>query len=254
MRFSIPCKGHHDAYKSASRLLHRDINERNLEIWDRSVNEDPQYGMKSTGVLIGWDNWTPTDEHGQELSEKDPLYLTLGTFRFMACELIRKDKILRHLYRHDLESFFYVLLWASIHYDFANKERNPTQSYFRSWDRQEPSVEAQDAHYTKSMLMLDDLQEQGICPLEGNKELFENWVKPLHHLFWEANVRRLHVEAQGRPFDYDTYDGMLTFENVLYVLSRSYIPPFTPWGTRTRQYEDHGDITDFELGYPETAR
>ena len=38
------------------------------------------------------------------------------------------------LYRHDLESFFFMLVWAAIHYDLKTKTCLPTIQRLEKWD------------------------------------------------------------------------------------------------------------------------
>lgn len=59
-----------------------------------------------------------------------------GTMQFMAVEVLRK---VDHTYRHDLESFFYVLLWMCGRQswakgNFAHKEKPPQRSRLRKWE------------------------------------------------------------------------------------------------------------------------
>ncbi|KAI1181406.1 serine/threonine-protein kinase Sgk2 [Nemania serpens] len=58
-----------------------------------------------------------------------------GTMQFMAVEVLRKTD---HTYRHDLESFFYVLLWMcarqSWRNGFARGEKPPKESILRRWE------------------------------------------------------------------------------------------------------------------------
>ncbi|KAM4067491.1 kinase [Hirsutella rhossiliensis] len=57
-----------------------------------------------------------------------------GTVQFMAVEVLRKTD---HTYRHDLESFFYVLLWMCARYSWSNGfgggEKPPKESDLRNW-------------------------------------------------------------------------------------------------------------------------
>ena len=39
-----------------------------------------------------------------------------------------------HLYRHDLESFFHILVWASVHFDIRNKTSLSTHTALKRWD------------------------------------------------------------------------------------------------------------------------
>ncbi|KAG5972063.1 hypothetical protein E4U56_006427 [Claviceps arundinis] len=58
-----------------------------------------------------------------------------GTMQFMAVEVLRKTD---HTYRHDLESFFYVLLWMCARQawsnGFAGEQKPPKDSLLRKWE------------------------------------------------------------------------------------------------------------------------
>ncbi|KAM4056429.1 hypothetical protein HRG_003332 [Hirsutella rhossiliensis] len=58
-----------------------------------------------------------------------------GTMQFMAIEVLRKAD---HTYRHDLESFFYVLLWMCARFSWTNgfsgEEEPPQESVLRKWE------------------------------------------------------------------------------------------------------------------------
>ncbi|KAI0201879.1 hypothetical protein F4808DRAFT_450183 [Astrocystis sublimbata] len=58
-----------------------------------------------------------------------------GTMQFMAVEVLRKTD---HTYRHDLESFFYVLLWMCARQSWSNgfayRKKPPKESILRRWE------------------------------------------------------------------------------------------------------------------------
>lgn len=87
-------KAHWSRYFRGKRLR-RDISENNIII------TDPKKAKGFTGILI---NLELINEAG---SGRSGAHRT-GTVEFMAIEVLR---CVSHTYRHDLESFFYVLLW-----------------------------------------------------------------------------------------------------------------------------------------------
>ncbi|KAJ3826583.1 hypothetical protein F5880DRAFT_1450734, partial [Lentinula raphanica] len=101
---------HYHAYKKGG-YLHRDISETNLMI-DR--DEDGA----AIGVLCDWDLSSAVNSKGV-VTSSNATHRT-GTYRFLAVTLLR-DNPPAHLYRHDLESFFYILIWAGLHYSFDDK-------------------------------------------------------------------------------------------------------------------------------------
>ncbi|MCJ1360430.1 MAG: hypothetical protein MMC33_010435 [Icmadophila ericetorum] len=88
-------KAHRSLYLTG-KILHRDISENNIII------TDPEKANGFTGMLIDMDL---AKEVG---SARSGARHQTGTMQFMAIEVLRK---VAHTYRHDLESFFYVLLW-----------------------------------------------------------------------------------------------------------------------------------------------
>ena len=88
-------KAHRSLYLMGN-ILHRDISENNIII------TDPEKADGFTGMLIDLDL---AKEIG---SGRSGARHQTGTMEFMAIEVLRK---VAHTYRHDLESFFYVLLW-----------------------------------------------------------------------------------------------------------------------------------------------
>ena len=88
-------KAHRSLYLEGT-ILHRDISENNIII------TNPKQANGFTGMLIDADLAKIVD--GGRTGARQQT----GTMEFMAIEVLRK---IDHTYRHDLESFFYVLLW-----------------------------------------------------------------------------------------------------------------------------------------------
>lgn len=88
-------KAHRSLY-TKGKILHRDISENNIII------TDPKEADGFTGMLIDGDL---AKEIG---SGRSGARHQTGTMEFMAIEVLQR---VAHTYRHDLESFFYVLLW-----------------------------------------------------------------------------------------------------------------------------------------------
>ncbi|KAG6825926.1 hypothetical protein H0H93_016962, partial [Arthromyces matolae] len=97
MQIYLDC--HYYAYKDG-KVLHRDLSENNLMF---------KYTVKGKvrGVLNDWDMASYLEENG-EIEYSDATRRT-GTIPFMACDLLVDHEPPPHLYRHDLESFFYIL-------------------------------------------------------------------------------------------------------------------------------------------------
>ncbi|KAG9249588.1 serine/threonine-protein kinase Sgk2 [Emericellopsis atlantica] len=115
-------RAHQSLYKKGN-ILHRDISSNNIII----TNPELADGFK--GMLIDLDlakerNSGPSGARHQT-----------GTMQFMAVEVLRRAD---HTYRHDLESFFYVLLWMCVRQSwnngFAREEKPPKESLLRKWE------------------------------------------------------------------------------------------------------------------------
>jgi serine/threonine protein kinase len=91
-------KAHQSLYK-AGNILHRDISSNNIII----TEPDVAGGFK--GMLIDL-NLAKERDSGPSGARHQT-----GTVQFMAVEVLRNAD---HTYRHDLESFFYVLLWMGV--------------------------------------------------------------------------------------------------------------------------------------------
>ena len=88
-------KAHRSLYFDGN-ILHRDISENNIII------TDPEEAGGFNGMLIDCDLSIEIDGRRTGARQKT------GTMEFMAIEVLREFD---HTYRHDLESFFYVLIW-----------------------------------------------------------------------------------------------------------------------------------------------
>ncbi|PHH89833.1 hypothetical protein CDD83_5159 [Cordyceps sp. RAO-2017] len=116
-------KAHQSLYMTGS-ILHRDISSNNIII----TKPETADGFK--GMLIDLD-LAKVRESGPSGARHQT-----GTIQFMAVEVLRKAD---HTYRHDLESFFYVLLWMCARESWAKEklssaEQPPKESLLRKWE------------------------------------------------------------------------------------------------------------------------
>ncbi|KAK8147543.1 hypothetical protein G3M48_001442 [Beauveria asiatica] len=108
------------------RILHRDISSNNIII----TSSEKADGFK--GMLIDLDLAKERDSGPSGARHQT------GTVQFMAIEVLRG---VDHTYRHDLESFFYVLIWmcARCAWDEVKRLRKkgetaPEESILRKWE------------------------------------------------------------------------------------------------------------------------
>ncbi|EQL32563.1 hypothetical protein BDFG_05299 [Blastomyces dermatitidis ATCC 26199] len=109
-------KAHRSLYLDGN-ILHRDISENNIII------TDPGKADGHSGMLIDLDL---AKEVG---SERSGARHQTGTMEFMAIEVLLN---IDHTYRHDLESFFYVLIWQCARNGWG-KDKYSRDSKLRAW-------------------------------------------------------------------------------------------------------------------------
>lgn len=113
-------KAHRSLYLKGN-ILHRDISENNIII----TNPDETGGF--AGMLIDLDLAKVLG------SGRSGARHQTGTMEFMAIQVLQG---IDHTYRHDLESFFYVLIWlcARRGWDLCrNPKGRPEESRLRNW-------------------------------------------------------------------------------------------------------------------------
>ena len=103
-------------------FLHHDISLHNIMITESAHRKegDPK------GFLIDLDMASKSSSE----SNSGARHRT-GTFDFMAIEVLERDG--HHSYRHDLESFFYLLLWVCINYTAAGVQVVPRPTVLDKW-------------------------------------------------------------------------------------------------------------------------
>ena len=153
-------KGHQSLLEKG-KILHRDISENNIII------TEPEQADGFQGILIDMDLAKRLGSKPSGARHKT------GTMQFMAIEVLRG---IDHTYRHDLESFFYVLLWICARrvwergFRCKRKDR-PRDSALKGWYRGTFKEIAKIKYYDMSV--------------DGFKELLEEFpssldcVKPL---------------------------------------------------------------------------
>lgn len=192
--------GHGWLFKHAN-ILHRDVSVGNMMIREREG--------KIYGVLNDFDL-------SEDLSEtpKYALHDRTGTPAFMAWQLQMNKEPTRHLYRYDLESFFWVLVWLAHRYDWPAEE----------------DVEGLEERYLN---VLDKLTADGpgewenianykCTLLSGSLRLLQcsEWGKTLEPCIWQ--LREMFKDQMDRQVakgsDSETLGGHITYEELLAIL------------------------------------
>ncbi|KAI0656408.1 hypothetical protein C8Q70DRAFT_1056640 [Cubamyces menziesii] len=129
-------KGHQQAMERAG-VLHRDISVGNILIVDDTMER------AYTGFLHDFDcsfmadkndsgaecngEDTSNDGPAAEVAEPELPEEPTGTFYFLAWDLLRTKQITAHNFRHDLESFYWVLCWVILRHTVCH-------SKYSRWD------------------------------------------------------------------------------------------------------------------------
>ncbi|VCU41221.1 Bgt-50506 [Blumeria graminis f. sp. tritici] len=111
---------HQSLFKEA-RILHRDVSINNIILTDPAVNNG-RYGL-----LIDLDLAISLNDVNSEQNRQT----MTGTMEYIALGILQANiyetgKGYNHTYRHDLESFFYVLVLACIRFGWGNKKSGHT--------------------------------------------------------------------------------------------------------------------------------
>ncbi|KAF5383652.1 hypothetical protein D9615_003843 [Tricholomella constricta] len=204
-----------DVFVDCLKVLHRDLSANNLRF--RCTDN----GGKAQGILTDWDM-------ASEVEDSDQILLSTATHRtgtipFMAVDLlVVNPRPPPHLFRHDLESFFYILVWAAFYYDFDKKEcrstEPSTQPPLERWNNADLEVCANAKFRIISEPVVKD-QLFALVPPEGQSLL--PWMNSVWELFWDANHSRM--MNQRRPqadWDVKTSGGFLTFQRFMEALGR----------------------------------
>ncbi|KAF8184308.1 hypothetical protein K438DRAFT_2161505, partial [Mycena galopus ATCC 62051] len=156
-------------YETAG-IMHRDLSLNNLMF--RKI------GDKVYGVLNNFD----LAVYWKDLSQST-LKQRTGTKRFMARDLLVLDNPPAHVYRFDLESLFYVMVFAVYHYHDKKEIDNPP---YKSWEElgTEDLLEKKKAFFANELLvsLAPEIREQmktmGEVDFREVQKIFEAHLPP----------------------------------------------------------------------------
>lgn len=170
------------------------------------------------GIVNDWDMASVLTSEGE--APTSLAKLRIGTAPFMAFEVSGVYGTCLHQYRHDLESFFYILIWAAVHYDLENKKQ---VRQLPGGVKVHPAV----AFWNGGGLLHIGVAKGAFlgCPAirdnvfdaigEEFKDLENEWIRPLWEMFRAVgNVPRPSSE-EGKTYDYATCYGKVTFEKFM---------------------------------------
>ncbi|KAF5365876.1 hypothetical protein D9757_011041 [Collybiopsis confluens] len=186
------------------KILHRDLSMANIMFRREG---DQVYGVLNdfdlSSLLTRMDK-SPTSKH------------RTGTKPFMARDLLASNWDKGHLYRHDLESLFYITLIVSCHYtgpttrastllfeDWFNGVDQVVSSAkytFISFEWPQPLVQTYFNGFTQWLLKIRQLLNQG----------YKSWPGPF---FWSDKDR-----LKAALYDWETLDGNVTYLKIMEVM------------------------------------
>ncbi|SJL08483.1 uncharacterized protein ARMOST_11847 [Armillaria ostoyae] len=218
LRFLIVAVVHKWLYDHP-RIIHRDISPGNI-MWRRTVDGHVR------GVLNDFDLSSLRDVPGASSFQRT------GTLPYMAYELLINHKNgnpPKHLYRHDVESIFYVILLRCCRYEVVTTQKSSDHKISSCTTRIVPSQF--DLWYT---LGRHDLSEKKTLffvrnhptpPLNSGFTNFQPWIRELHKLFKKGfnpqETHDLYEEEEGdegderEPFDNETLGDRVSYSAIL---------------------------------------
>ncbi|TFY76403.1 hypothetical protein EWM64_g7611 [Hericium alpestre] len=177
---------HYEAHRTAG-ILYKGINAEALG-----------FRKRDDGKLVGFLNdWS---QSGEDNSERK------GASSFWAIELLN-DRPPLHKYRHDLESFFYLLLW------FIGYQQDPNDNFFKRM----PSG----TYVGKQKWKLDFLKNESVKMKETLVEkldpeffaIVDDWILPLAKL-----LRKAYNGFEKDETGEELRDAWITYDNFMKIL------------------------------------
>ncbi|KAG6828054.1 hypothetical protein H0H92_009515 [Tricholoma furcatifolium] len=207
MEIFVDCvECHYHAYYEG-RVLHRDLSDNNLTVFR------PLKDGKKKGILNDWDMASFVDDNN-EIPLSHATHRT-GTVPFMARDLLTKTPP-AHLYRHDLESFFYILVWVAVHYDFSRNIRDKSRALQKKWDREDlDDVRSEKMSFISNFRRKEEIFDL-VPPIS---EALRPWLQALWVLFHDAQLAE-EKNWENPHWDKNISGGQLTFTTFMAALNR----------------------------------
>ena len=182
---------------------------------------EPNKPQSSHGILNDFDMASMRKKDGTIDSDNNNHHHLIGTRAFTALDLLEPQSQSAteptvHLYRHDLESFFYILVWAATRYKFSTGAMIAVRELDK-WSGEE-ALDAKLGFYYK-MGMTQWKAQYCLPEFSG---LWDVWVVPLFRIFRDARVEAISaVEQNQTDYDLSTYNGRITFETFMAAIGET---------------------------------
>jgi hypothetical protein len=191
-------------------VLHRDLSINNL-----MCDKKPTGYI---GILSDWDLASLIDDENAVIAS-NAKHRT-GTVPFMSIHLLKASP--PHKYCHDLESFFYILVWAAVHFDLQKKQCLPPLPDFQEWNH---SNLVKAAGPKLSFLLYPT--ELSSFVSDDFKPLLVTWIKALRELFYSVYIKN-NTELGILNFDdaawsqgiLERLETNITFESFMFAIGR----------------------------------
>ena len=201
---------HHELYEKAG-ILHRDISLDNLMV---DANDHKR------GVLIDLDIAAHVRDEDTILT---PNLTYAGTLSFRSIDLLKTNTHFpaRTVYRDDLESFLYVLVYILTFYEMG--VRRPLHDELR-WREIPPEGDMRSIGYSKHAF-LHYFGNEGL----PDGPLSASWLQPLRQMFAAGHDARskarfrtsLKTPIVWTDAQEETLGGVVTFETFMDIISRT---------------------------------
>ncbi|CAA7261231.1 unnamed protein product [Cyclocybe aegerita] len=222
---------HYHAYNNFE-VLHCDISEYNLMFVRAEDTAEvdrnfvwPEGSPSVRGILIDFD--LGLDPNAEGKAPASSANHRTGMLPLVAKDLLEdwRPKYLSpptHHYRHDLESFFYTLIWVMTQYGLEKDEdgnpiREPLPKCLAGWNVRETASVKKGGFYVSSVFIT---LEESVLPHFA--ELWDKWIFNLFLLFRTAMLGAPYPKQPAyKIYDFATHNGQITFETFMEAMGET---------------------------------